>query len=126
MDLRQTSLFLLISMPFGFSQTISSYFSRLEHHKLNGKALETVEVHSEIECGLMCSRVQDCKSANFGVHPNEKGLHQCQLLKEKAANGMYGPLEDSNEFHYLTRMSTVSKRFVCISVFSSEIFPFQC
>ena len=109
MDHRQTSFFLLILLPFGFSQTISSYFSRLEHHKLNSKALETVEVRSEIECGLKCSRVQDCKSANFGVHPNEKGWHQCQLLKEKAANDMYGPLEDSSEYHLLTRMSTVSK-----------------
>ena len=109
MDLRQTSIFLLILLPLFFSLTISSYFSTLEHHKLNGKALKNVEVHSEIECGLKCSRIQGCKSANFGENPNKKGLHQCMLLKENAANDMYGPLEHSSEFHQLTRMSTVSK-----------------
>ena len=111
-------IFLLILLPLCLSQTISSYFSRLEHHKLNGKALKSVNVHSDIECGLECSRVKGCKSANFGVNANKKGLHQCQLLKEKAVNGMYGPLEDSDEFHHLTRMFTVSKKLVCNWVFN--------
>ena len=111
MDLRQTSIILLILLPFCFSQSISSYFSRLEYHKLDGKALETVSVHSEIDCGLKCSRVRDCQSVNFGVNPDKNGLHQCILLKEKAANEMYGPLEHSNEYHHLTRMFTVSKSY---------------
>jgi hypothetical protein len=59
----------------------SSYFERVPNSVIEGQHITSSYVYDAFACQVLCIRESRCLSFNFGLKPDENGLHLCEIFE---------------------------------------------